>query len=157
MRKTLLLVLAVALALFALPATAADATVPKGSFAHCYKILKKGRYNDVLAGARVTQSGKDVRVHGFVAVSKACQKANSIPISRITILHARLKNAKTGKVVRLSGEHSSTKKSIVRSTTSLKYVPCHTKYTASVKISYGYTDGSYVHPFWIHGKNFYRC
>ncbi|MBE7188481.1 hypothetical protein [Jatrophihabitans endophyticus] len=156
MRKTLLLVLAAALALFALPATAADATVPKGSFAHCYKILKKGRYNDVLAGARVTQSGKDVRVHGFVAVSKACQKPNSIPVSRITILHARLKNQKSGKVVRLSGGHTS-HKSIVRSTTTLKYVPCHTKYSASVEISYGYSDGSYVHPFWIHGKNFYRC
>lgn len=157
MRKLLLLVLAAVLTLLVVPSASADATIPKGSFAHCYTIQKKGRYNDVEAGAKVTQNAEDARVHGFVAVSKDCQKVNSVPIVRITILHARLRNLATGATVRMSPGHSATKKGIVRSTTALKYVPCHTAYQASVEISYAYQDKFHVRPFWIHGPKFYRC
>ena len=157
MRKALLVLLATVLAVLALPAASANATPPKGDFASCYKIIKSGRYNDVAAGARVTQSAGKLRVHGFVAVSKACQKTNSIPIHSVTILHSRLRNSATNKIVKLSGSHTSYKSGIARSTTAPNYTHCHVNYQASIEISFSYTDGSHVRPFWIHGKKFTRC
>lgn len=157
MRKALFLVLAAVLALIALPAVSADATPSKGDFGGCYSIKKPGRYDFVGVGARVTANDKgQLRVHGLIAVTKGC-KMNGVSVHRITIIHSRLRNVATGKVVKLSGSHTSYQKGIARSTTGLSYAHCGVNYQASVRVSYSYTDGAHVHPFWVHGTKFTRC
>lgn len=158
MRKVLLTIFAAILAALFIPGSPANADISTGHKVGCYTIRKSGRYNDVQVGVTPHHGkGANVNVYGYVAVTRACQKANSIPINRISLYAVRLKDRRTGKVVRIAYGHSSHKASIESARTANKYMHCGHAYIASVKVGYGYTDGSYVRPFYVNGGVFKRC
>src|ERR1700709_1450083 len=90
-RTIMLLVLTALLALALLPAAVASAASSDGIFLGCYGIKKKGNYNRVRAGVHGDVVRHDVAADATLAVTRSCQRVNSIPVIEMHIYGAVLR------------------------------------------------------------------
>ena len=155
-RKIMLLALTALLALVLLPASAASAKSSDGSFLGCYGIQKKGNYNRVRAGVRGDVVGHNVAAHTTLAVSRSCQRVNSIPVIEMHIYSAVLRTKHGTVLVSTGGVSTRTKAEITKQSRHV-HVKCGTAVRVQEKIGYTYYDRSVVRPFVVHGPYFFVC
>lgn len=155
-RKFLLLGLTALLALAVLPAPAASAKSSGGSFLGCYGIKKKGNYNRVRAGVHGDIVGHNVSARTSLAVTRSCQRVNSIPVIEMHIYSAVLRTKHGTVLVSTGGVSTRTKGEITKASKHV-HVKCGTAVRVQEKIGYTYYDRSVVRPFVIHGGYFFVC
>jgi hypothetical protein len=155
-RKILLLVLTALLALVMLPASVASAKASDGNFVGCYGIQKKGNYNRVRAALHGDIVGHTVSAHGTLAVSRSCQRVNSLPVIELRIYKVLLKN-ENGKVLVATGGVSTRHDAEIGKHTRHVKVKCGVAVRVQEKIGYTYYDNSLVRPFVVHGPPFFVC
>jgi hypothetical protein len=155
-RKIVLLAVTALIALALLPAAAASARSSDGSFLGCYGIKKKGNYNHVRAGVHGDVVGHKVSAHASLAVTRSCQKVNSIPVIEMHIYKATLRTAHGTVLASTGGVSTRTKGKITKHSRHV-HVKCGVAVRVQEKIGYTYYDHSVVRPFYVHGSYFFVC
>ena len=108
------------------------------------------------AGVHGDVVGHNVAANASLAVTRSCQRVNSIPVIELHIYSTVLRT-KHGTVLASTGGVSTRKKGEISKASKHVHVKCGTAVRVQEKIGYTYYDHSVVRPFVIHGGYFFVC
>jgi hypothetical protein len=106
-------------------------------------------HGDVISGHRVSANSS-------LAVTRTCQRLNSIPVIEMHIYKVVLRTSH-GHVLAAAGGVSTRHKAEITQQTHHVTVKCGTAVRVQEKIGYTYYDRSVVRPFSVHGPYFFAC